>query len=109
MRIAIVQYGVFHDRYEALKAGEAETYYAQRYSVDFVADLAERSEFLGVIGILGDSAEEVAITDKLHSACIPHIKGSLNAPAIIQLLEKWRPGGTFYYGVRSLRRCVVER
>ena len=91
MRIAIVQYGVFHDRYEALKAGEAETYYAQRYSVDFVADLAERSEFLGVIGILGDSAEEVAITDKLHSACIPHIKGSLNAPAIIQLLEKWRP------------------
>jgi glycosyltransferase involved in cell wall biosynthesis len=91
LRVAIVQYGVFHDRYEALKAGAPETYYAQAYSVNFVASLAGRCEFLGVIGVLGDESTEIAITGQLHSACIPAINGSPNASAIIELLEKWRP------------------
>lgn len=91
MRVAIVQYGVFHDRYEALRAGAPETYYAQRYSVDFVANLAERCDFLGVIGVLGEESGEIAVTDRLHSICIPAINGAPNAPKIIETLEKWRP------------------
>jgi len=92
LRIAIVQYGVFHDRFEALRAGASETYYAQRYSVNFVASLADRCEFLGVCGVLGEKTEEVALSDRLHSACIPAIKGgALDSPSIIRLLEKWRP------------------
>lgn len=92
MRIAIVQYGVFHDRFEALKAGAPETYYAQRYSVDFVASLAERCEFLGVCGVLGDKTEEVVLSEGFHSACIPTITGgAMDSPSIIRLLERWRP------------------
>ncbi len=92
LRIAIVQYGVFHGRFEELRTGGSETYYAQRYSVDFVADLAERCEFLGVCGVLGKKAEEVALSDRLHSACVPAIRGgAMDSPSIIRLLEKWRP------------------
>lgn len=91
MRIAIVQYGVLHERFKAIRAGGEETYYAQRYSVDFVADLAKRHEFVGVCGMLGDKAEDVALTDSLHSACTPLRNGSMDAPAIIAQLEKWAP------------------
>ncbi|WP_375205779.1 glycosyltransferase [Hyphococcus sp.] len=91
MRVAVVQYGVFHDRYAALKAGEPETYYAQAYSVNFIAELAERCEFLGVIGVLGEEPGETAVSDRLRSACVPAINGAPDAPAIIALLKKWRP------------------
>ena len=91
MRVAVVQYGVFHDRYAALKAGEPETYYAQAYSVNFIAELAEQCEFLGVIGVLGEEPGETAVSDRLRSACVPAINGAPDAPAIIALLEKWRP------------------
>lgn len=91
MRIAIVQYGVMHDRFETLRAGGQETYYAQRYSVDFVADLAERHEFVGVCGVLGDAPSESALTARLHSACVPRVNGAVDGPSVIALLERWRP------------------
>lgn len=91
MRIAIVQYGVLHERFEALRSGGDETYYAQRYSVDFVAELAKRHEFVGVCGMLGEKSDDVRLTDSLHSACTPLRNGAMDAPAIIALLEKWRP------------------
>ncbi len=91
MRIAIVQYGVFHPKFEEFRTGGRESYYAQRYSVDFVAGLAEQCEFLGVCGVLGDRAEEVALGGSLNSACIPLKRGLVDSPAIIALLKKWSP------------------
>lgn len=90
MRIGIVQYGVLHDRFEDLRSGGIETYYAQRYSVDFVADLSEEVEFIGVCGVLGENRTESALSDSLHSVCVPLADGAVNAPAVIEYLEKWR-------------------
>jgi len=91
LRIAIVQYGVLHSVFTALRAGGPETFYAQRYSVDFVADLAQRSEFVGVCGFLGNKARVNGLSANLDSACIPLTNGAINAPTVIELLEEWRP------------------
>lgn len=91
LRIAIVQYGVLHERFEDLRSGGPETYYAQRYSVDFVADLAERHDFVGVCGVLGDAPGEKALSDNLYSACAPLVDGAVDSPAVISHLERWRP------------------
>lgn len=91
MRIAIVQYGVLHERFDDLRAGGPETYYAQAYSVDFVADLADRHEFVGVCGVLGETPSEKALSDRLHSACAPLKEGAVDSQAVISHLERWRP------------------
>lgn len=92
MRVAIVQFGLYHTVFERLRAGGAETYYAQRYSIDFVAALADQCEFLGVCGFLAEAASEVALTGRLHSAAIPlGPRGRINAPETIRLLDRWRP------------------
>lgn len=92
MRIAIVQYGVLHDRFDELRSGGPETYYAQRYSVDYVAELAERHEFVGVCGVLNDESSESALTDTLFSVCIPRdSKGGVDSKEVIRRLEEWKP------------------
>ena len=91
MRIAIVQFGVLHEVYASLKEGGSENYYAQRYSVDYVSDLADKHQFVGVCGFLGQKRENVALTDSLHSACIPLKQGSIDDQGVITLLEQWQP------------------
>jgi len=91
LRIAIVQFGVLHTVFDQLRAGGKETYYAQRYSVNFVADLAEKHEFVGVCGVLGEEPSESRLAPNLQSACVPLQNGAINAPEIIKLLESWRP------------------
>ena len=91
MRIAIVQYGVIKEAFDRFRAGGPETFYAQRYSVEFVASLAERHEFVGVCGFQGEAAGDSRLSPRLHSACIPLLKGAIDAPAVIGLLERWRP------------------
>ena len=91
MRIAIVQYGVYHEAFEAFKTGGKETYYAQRYSVDFVETLSNQEEFVGVIGIIGAEPLEKALTPTLHSACIPAANGVIDPRPTINLLERWKP------------------
>lgn len=91
MRIAIVQFGVLHEVYASLRAGGAETYYAQRYSVDYVSELAEKHQFVGVCGFLGKKQKNVALTDSLHSACIPLNKQGIDYQNVIALLDRWQP------------------
>ena len=91
MRIAIVQFGVYHEAYLSFRQGGPETYYAQRYSVDFVEDLSKSAAFVGIIGVVGDEAVERELTPSLSSACIPAVGGMVDAPAAIRTLEKWRP------------------
>ncbi len=90
MRIGIVQYGIYHDSFLAFRQNGQETYYAQRYSVDFVETLSRKHDFVGVCGVLGAEPAEVALTQTLYSACIPAVHGAVDAPATIGLLEKWR-------------------
>ena len=54
MRIGFVQHGDYKQAWERFKQGGEETYYAQRYSVDFVENLTEKFEFVGICAMLGD-------------------------------------------------------
>ena len=58
MRLAFVQFGPFGEAERRLAAGGPETFYAQRYSVDFVKSLAARVQDLTVIHLSRDDAEE---------------------------------------------------
>ncbi len=92
MRIAIVQFGDYREAYMRLQATGKETYYAQKYSVDFVAGLAERAEFVGVLAVLGEEAFEAPVADRLHAACVPLRRNlGLDEPAISRVLARWRP------------------
>ena len=48
-RLVLIQYGCHAEAAERFARGEQETYYAQRYTVDFVAELAKRVERVTVI------------------------------------------------------------
>lgn len=91
MRLGIVQFGDYRDAYDRFGSGGPETYYAQRYSVDFVANLSERLEFVGVVSALGGEPYEAMLTEQLASARINlGPKGGLDSMAVAGLLERWR-------------------
>jgi glycosyltransferase involved in cell wall biosynthesis len=58
MRLAFVQFGPFGEAERRFAAGGAETFYAQRYSVDFVKSLAPKVAELTVIHLSRDDAED---------------------------------------------------
>ena len=47
-RLTIVQFGDYAEAVRQFENALGETYYAQRYSVEFIASLAERKEFEGI-------------------------------------------------------------
>ena len=57
MRLVFVQYGGYAEAARRLAGGGAETFYAQRYAVDFVADLARRVDDVVVLHLGHDDAE----------------------------------------------------
>ncbi len=92
MRIVFLQHGDYAEAYNRFKDGGGETYYAQRYSVDFVEDLAEKTEFVGVCANIGNRREETVIKENLISMRIPPKPGGdVDEPAVIDLLKTWRP------------------
>src|SRR5450432_170058 len=58
MRLSFVQFGPFGEAERRFAAGGSETFYAQRYSVDFVGSLASKVEDLTVIHLSRDDAED---------------------------------------------------
>ncbi len=61
-RLTIVQYGDYADAYRRFERGEGATYYAQKYTVDFVGRLAadrRRIESVTVLCFAADLPEEV--------------------------------------------------
>jgi glycosyltransferase involved in cell wall biosynthesis len=68
MRLTIVQYaGDFRESWERFEAGGKATYQAQRYSVGFVASLAQRLEQVAVICALTDRAYDVVLPNKVRA------------------------------------------
>jgi glycosyltransferase involved in cell wall biosynthesis len=59
-RVTFVQYGDYAEGYRRLRAGGAENYYAQKYTVDFVDQLAAAPdiESVSVISVSGDQGAE---------------------------------------------------
>jgi glycosyltransferase involved in cell wall biosynthesis len=92
MRIVFLQHGDYAEAYNRFKDGGGETYYAQRYSVDFVENLAEQAEFVGVCASIGDRREETVLKENLISIRLPPKPGgSVDENAVIDLLKTWRP------------------
>lgn len=58
MRLVILQFGNYAEAVHRFEAGGEETFYAQRYSVEFVASLAARCEDLTVFHLTHDDPEE---------------------------------------------------
>jgi len=58
VRVAFVQFGDYADAERRFAAGGKETYYAQRFSVDYVASLARRLEDVTVLCVGADRLEE---------------------------------------------------
>jgi len=58
VRVAFVQFGDYADAERRFAAGGRETYYAQRFSVDYVAGLARRLEDVTVVCVGTDRLEE---------------------------------------------------
>lgn len=58
MRVAMVQFGALAEATKRLAAGGGETYYAQRYSVEFINNLASQVEELTVVHLSHDDPEE---------------------------------------------------
>jgi glycosyltransferase involved in cell wall biosynthesis len=58
MRLVFVQHGAYAEAARRLAAGGPETFYAQRYSVDFVAELAGRIGDVRVLHLGHDDPEE---------------------------------------------------
>lgn len=89
MRLAFVQYGDYREAYLRFREGGGETYYAQRYSVDFVANLTRRAAFVGVCSALGGDAYEEKLAPGLRSARAPLKTGLLDARSVCARLEGW--------------------
>jgi glycosyltransferase involved in cell wall biosynthesis len=58
VRVVFVQYGDYAEAERRLAAGGKETYYAQRFTVGFVATLVNRFEEVTVVTIGGDRPDE---------------------------------------------------
>jgi glycosyltransferase involved in cell wall biosynthesis len=57
-RVTMVQFGDYAEAIHRFARGGAETFYAQRYSVEFVASLAKKVDSLTVINVSSDSPVE---------------------------------------------------
>jgi glycosyltransferase involved in cell wall biosynthesis len=58
MRVVFIQFGPYAEAFRNFAAGGAETFYGQRYSVDFVGGLAAKVDELTVLGLIRDEPEE---------------------------------------------------
>lgn len=68
MRLTIVQYaGDYREAWERFEAGGKATYQAQRYSVNFVGDLAERVEQVAVICAVSEEPYEIVLPNKVRA------------------------------------------
>ena len=68
VRLTIVQYGDYAEAAARFQAGGAANYYAQRYTVDFVARLAG-DEFMVILQDIGDKNAVALIADRLVESC----------------------------------------
>lgn len=91
-RVVIVQFGSYAAGARRLAAGGPETFYAQRYSIDVVADLATQVRGIWVVGLGADEPEEQLPSGVRSLGIELYPRG--RAPrrrALIAALERLRP------------------
>ncbi len=90
-RLLIVQYaGDYREAVERFDNGEGETYYAQRYSVDAVADIGEHIQEAAVLCCLTEKAYNEVLSNNVR-AIGAGFKGELQIKKLIKLIEEYNP------------------
>jgi len=91
MRLVIVQYaGDYAKVFEDLAKGGIETYYAQKYSVDAVTEMAKRAESVTVICCTSPEFNEQVLENGVRTiAC--GFSDRINSQKVIELIAKQNP------------------
>ncbi len=91
MRLTIVQYaGDYRETFERFEAGGKATYQAQRYSVDFVASLAQRFEQVAIVCALSEQAYDVVLRNKVRAIGLG-LKPGFRSRGLIPVVKGTRP------------------
>src|SRR6478672_991157 len=91
MRITIVQYGGdYREAWRRFDRGGKATYQAQRYSVGFVASLAERFEQVTVVCALTDAAYDELLPNRVR-AVGAGLKPGFHARDLIPIVAPTNP------------------
>ncbi|MBE9186715.1 glycosyltransferase [Microcoleus sp. LEGE 07076] len=91
MRLLIVQYaGDYREAFEGFAEGKGETYYAQKYSVDAVAEMGKRCEEVTVICCLTAEPYDVVLANGVR-AIGAGFTDKINTGSLVQLIAKQRP------------------
>lgn len=91
MRLVIVQYaGDYAEAFQRLAKGGSETYYAQKYSVDAVTEIAKRAESVTVICCMTPEFNEQVLENGVRTiAC--GFSYPINSQKLIELIAKQNP------------------
>jgi glycosyltransferase involved in cell wall biosynthesis len=91
MRLVIVEYaGDYAEAFERLAKGGSETYYAQKYCVDAVTEIAKRAESVTVICCISPEFNEQVLENRVRTiAC--GFSHKINSQKLIELIAKQNP------------------
>ena len=91
MRLTIVQYaGDYREAFDRFARGGKETYYAQRYSVTFVGQLAQRLEQVAVVCAVSETQYDVVLENGVR-AIGAGLKQGFHPSELIPALANTRP------------------
>jgi glycosyltransferase involved in cell wall biosynthesis len=102
MRLVIVQYaGDYAETFQRLVRGESETYYAQKYSVDTVSEIAKRVESVTVICCMTPKFDDRLLENGVRAiAC--GFSGEIDFAKLTELVAQQNPSHLI------LRTAVVK-
>jgi glycosyltransferase involved in cell wall biosynthesis len=91
MRLVIVQHGGdYAEAFQRFAQGGSETYYAQKYSVDAVTEMAKRAESVTVICCMSPEFNEQVLDNRVRTiAC--GFSYPINFQKLIELIAKQNP------------------
>lgn len=91
MRVLIVQYaGDYREAYYRFAQGGGETYYAQKYSVDFVAQLGQQIDQMGVLCCMTASPYDEMLSSRVR-AIGAGFQDAIDIQQTIRLIEQFQP------------------
>lgn len=91
MRLLFVQYaGDYRETFERLAAGGGETYYAQRYSVDSVAEIGKQIEEAAVLCCMTTEPYNQVLENGVR-AIGAGFSGEIQVKKLINLIEEYKP------------------
>lgn len=91
MRLLIVQYtGDYREAFYRFESGEDETYYAQKYSVDFVAKLGQQVDQVGVLCCISETAYDEVLSNGVR-AIGAGFQGQVDFNQIMHQIEQFHP------------------